>query len=598
MVPVERTTIADPAQRCRSRDYALLVLICLVLFGYSLVGARPLTMHEGIVPESACEMLADGDWAIPKSGGRPWLERPPLPQWITAGIAAAVGTCADEWVVRLPSVLLATGVVLLVARMGSIWFNRTVGLLSGLLLATMFEFTRYAWLAEPDIVLCVIVTAAIGVFVELEFGSSAVKGEPGSWWGPRPPMVVLFFALLGMTNLAKGLLFGAMVTVIPLIGFLLWNADRHRTARYLWGWGWLLFLVIGGAWPMAAALRYPDVLDLWSLQLGGRVSGVWTDVNEPLWYYGAALSWATQPWTIAAVIGLAAAWRRARDVPHSPERFLWCWAVLPVVVLSLPSGKHHHYLLHSLAPWAVSGSLGLVWLHDRIMTSPAWRRAAVAGWGVAGAAGSLVLWGLRYRMPVPGWLSWTLLLGWLAVAGGTMLAIGRTNGGAAIAIVLGAIIVGYAVGYTYAAPLTDQTTADTTFLRQVAPTVQPGMPVLVNMDIGSLDTFRILFYLRRLRDRVRPLHNLTYLVDDRIQEETVYLVSRQKDFPALARYGTADIVLQSEHTRRETSPEDRLTLFRLRFRPDVPRERAPEQISAMDTFRQAGPYLPVPEAPW
>jgi hypothetical protein len=179
-----------------------------------------------------------------------------------------------------------------------------------------------------------------------------------------------------------------------------------------------------------------------------------------------------------------------------------------------------------------------------------------------------------------------------------MLAIGRTNGGPAIAIVLGAIFVGYAVGYTYAAPLTDQTTADTTFLRQVAPTVQPGMPVLVNMDIGSLDTFRILFYLRRLRDRVRPLHNLTYLVDDRIQEETVYLVSRQKDFPALARYGTADIALQSEHTRRETSPEDRLTLFRLRFRPDVPRERAPEQISAMDTFRQAGPYLPVPEAPW
>ena len=178
-----------------------------------------------------------------------------------------------------------------------------------------------------------------------------------------------------------------------------------------------------------------------------------------------------------------------------------------------------------------------------------------------------------------------------------MLAIGRMNGGAAFAIVLGAIIAGYAVGYTYAAPLTDQTTADTAFLRQVVSTVEPGMPVLVNMDIDSLDTFRILFYLRRLRDRVRPLHNLTYLVDDRIQGDTVYLISRRKDIPALARYGTADIVLQSEHTRREHSPRERLTLFRLRFRPDLPRHRAPARISAMETFRQAGPYLPVPEAP-
>ena len=33
------------------RDGLLLAAYCLLLFGLSLVGGRPLTMHEGVLPE-------------------------------------------------------------------------------------------------------------------------------------------------------------------------------------------------------------------------------------------------------------------------------------------------------------------------------------------------------------------------------------------------------------------------------------------------------------------------------------------------------------------------------------------------------------------
>jgi 4-amino-4-deoxy-L-arabinose transferase-like glycosyltransferase len=68
------------------QDFLGLALCCLAFFGFSLVGGRPLTMHEGVLPQSAREMARDHDWVVPKNGGRPWLESPPLPQWCTVAI--------------------------------------------------------------------------------------------------------------------------------------------------------------------------------------------------------------------------------------------------------------------------------------------------------------------------------------------------------------------------------------------------------------------------------------------------------------------------------------------------------------------------------
>src|SRR5262249_26941363 len=108
------------------------------------------------------------DWLIPTSGGRPWLHRPPLPHWVILGIASLAGRCDSEWVVRLAPTLAGTVTVLLLAWMAQLWYGRWTGLLSGLILASSFQFTRYAWLAEEDMILCAVVTATLALFVKAE----------------------------------------------------------------------------------------------------------------------------------------------------------------------------------------------------------------------------------------------------------------------------------------------------------------------------------------------------------------------------------------------------------------------------------------------
>src|SRR5262245_7289725 len=111
-------------------DCFCLLLLCCVLYGYSLVQPRVLTTHEAVHCQNVREMLADHDWVIPHYGGRPWLERPPLPHWITGTIVALVGRFDWEGSYRLSAMVMGTLCVVLVAWIASIWFGRIIGLLS------------------------------------------------------------------------------------------------------------------------------------------------------------------------------------------------------------------------------------------------------------------------------------------------------------------------------------------------------------------------------------------------------------------------------------------------------------------------------------
>src|SRR5205823_10223624 len=62
----------------------------------------------------------------------------------------------------------ATVTVLLTVWLAGRLFGRATGVLAGLILATMYNFTRYATLAEADMFLAPIVAGVLCVFARLE----------------------------------------------------------------------------------------------------------------------------------------------------------------------------------------------------------------------------------------------------------------------------------------------------------------------------------------------------------------------------------------------------------------------------------------------
>ncbi len=561
-----------------------------------MFSGRPLSLHEARLPECSREMFHNHDWLIPRSGGRPWLERPPLPHWITVATTAVLGQgCDSVWVVRLPAAMMGCITVLLTAWIASMWFGRHVALCAGLILATSYEFYTYACLAEDDIYLAALVVGAIALFVRAQFPPPNQPVQPRiGFFTARSWPVVAFFVVLGLSNLVKGPLVGPMVVIATIGPFLLATRDPSSSRRFIWLWGWLIFLILTAAWPWVVYHRYPEVMENWRFDYAGGTH----QYDQPFWYYPVQLLGELAPWTPLAFVGLIATARKA-PVATSPARFLWCWAIIPILFLSLPHRKHHHYLVPHLAPWAILGSIGLMEFAKLILRPrPApLRPTAFAVVAIIGAAALLVL-----HQYIPGALKMTILLaiGWIVCVALFFHGIRHKRP----ALLMATFVCGLAVTASWAQTfLPDQVTQDTLFLKQIPAANSDHLPLYINSDLhGELDFFRIGFYLPT---DAKLLHNLSFLRDERIEATEVLVITRARDRSKLETLGEVQELLQSAKARGEVpptpkkptppAPEDRFTLFRLTFDPNLRRYPAPTDISTMEAMgRKTGPWCGPP----
>lgn len=362
------------------RNALILASFTATLLAWQLGSARTITVHEGYVVEGAREMLTTGDWLVPRIGGEPWLEKPPLAHWF---VSTSMWLFDDtgEFAARLPSALCGLIGVLIFASLIARYCGPTTGLLAGLIQATTISFVTYARLAEADIYLWVLVIGALAVFTRNQI-------EPVGqlrWFNGR----LMFFALLGLTQLTKGPMFGAVLVMAPVLGFLFSQPNRTSFLWLLNVPGILIFAVIACAWPFFIAQNHPEAITLWAQHTFGRLTEECVN-PKPFWYYFSILPWQIFPWTLAVLPALPASIRRAWNEPRSLDRLFCLWFVLPLLLLSVPRGKHHHYLLHSLPPCSYWAALGLVWWArtvGQIWQRPLWRWSIVLGI-VAASAGA------------------------------------------------------------------------------------------------------------------------------------------------------------------------------------------------------------------
>lgn len=407
-------------------------------------------------------------------------------------------------------------------------------------------------------------------------------------FGPRPFAVLAFFILMGATQLTKGPLFGPVMTLAPTAGFVLLSLQPDRIRRYSWVWGWLAFFALGAAWPLAAYWRHPDVIDLWMFDLVGRMNGSYQLITQPWWYYLPAILWETSPWTIAVVIGLKRTARSAWADANSPERFLWLWGVAPIVLLSFASGKHHHYVIHCLPALAIVGSLALesVW-RAAMQTPPALRRPAL-GVAAVGLPVAVALCLADRFVPLHSAVGPIAAVGWLAAVFAFWKTMQNRQPKAALAVVVVATAVIYCGIHSVALPIGDQTVADRDFFKQVRRNLPSDVPLFVNAD-GLADLSSALFYVHR---PTTTLHNLGFLLDERISYSEVYVIARRREQADLEQFGTPMPIMESAHSHRESSPAERLTLFRLHFHPNLARVPVPTRISPQQAIgREPGPFV-------
>jgi 4-amino-4-deoxy-L-arabinose transferase-like glycosyltransferase len=425
--------------------WGILAAYATLLFTAALGSGRLLNARECYVAVGAAEMLATGDWRVPRLGGRPWLEKPPLPHWAVAALSWFAGV--NAWTARLPAAAAGVAGVLVVASLAAQWYGPARGLLTGLIQAATVYTLNYARLATSDIYLWAIVVGLIGCYARV-------------WVAPRAPGVLrdrlAFFVLLGLTFLVKGPLFGAVLGLLPCIGYAAGLRDRAAWGWFWWWPGWVVMALVALPWPLAILLdpANAEAADLWWLHTFGRFNPHGRLGSNPWYYYLTTFAWQAAPWTpLALVVGVTAA-RRAWADPRSPDRLLWLWLALPFAALSAVAGKHPQYLIYALPPlsfWAAEG-VERLWGPCR-----RWARAAVRGGGLTAVAALLLGAGAGWwAYGSPPTLTWaTACFGTLMLAGGAALGWWASQGRAVAAAAALFATLGLAVVYTEAVIIPD-----------------------------------------------------------------------------------------------------------------------------------------------
>jgi len=327
-----------------------LALVGIFLFLYVLPsGVRPLVSPDetryGEVPR---EMLASGDWIVPRLNGLRYFEKPPLGYWLNAASIWLLGP--NAFAVRLPSAISVglTGLLLF------LWARRfaddkDVPILATTVFLLSFEVLAVGTFNVLDSLLSLFTTGTI-ICLHLAYAS-----------GPSPRRIVLLFlagVVCSMAFLTKGFL-ALAVPVLVIVPFMAWEG-RLKT---LLGMSWLPLVtavVLALPWAIAIHHREPDFWRyfFWVEHVDRFLSPSGGQHREPFWFYIPFLLGGAMPWT--PLLGTIVQGLRNSSRKEQVIRLAICWVTLPFLFFSACGGKLGTYILPCFPPLAFLIAVGIL----------------------------------------------------------------------------------------------------------------------------------------------------------------------------------------------------------------------------------------------
>ncbi|MGD2127947.1 MAG: glycosyltransferase family 39 protein [Lysobacterales bacterium] len=353
-------------------------LLLVLLPGIWALFARPLTpLEETRAAGVAWEMWLRGDFLVPHMNGVPYSHKPPLIFWLIHLGWSVFGV--NDWWPRLvgPLATLA-GTVLTWRLAGGLYpHDRRVRQAAAWLMAGSLGWVVYGQMLMYDALLTTCVLLALtGLW------RAGSRPGPGGW--------ILMAIGLGLAVLAKGPVALVHVVAPALLGPV-WS-EGARKAPLRWYVGVLLGtaggLLIAGTWALLAAVNGGDEYARAILleQTSGRVVQSFAH-ERPWWVYLVFVPALALPWVL-----IPSTWKSLWQADGSgSRRFLLCWIIGSLFVLSLVSGKQPHYAVPELPAVMILIAAGLA---GRIATSTVAIRA-VATVIILLSVGSVAFWKLH-----------------------------------------------------------------------------------------------------------------------------------------------------------------------------------------------------------
>jgi 4-amino-4-deoxy-L-arabinose transferase-like glycosyltransferase len=353
-------------KRLFSRSWVQILILLSFCFFLFLLGVGRWDLWDPDEPryaQVAKEMVMNsGDWILMHLNAKVYGDKPPLFFWLIA-LSSYLWGGFTSFAVRFPPALFGTLTVLLTFSLGKSLYTSRTGLLSGLILATSFEFTYLATRANIDTTLTFFTTISILCFLlwvqhrkEKKPYENSMRGLP--FFG--------FYIGMALATLTKGPIGFILPLLVSLI-FLVIQKDWKSIKGMRLLPGMFLFLLIVLSWYLPAVFsggRAYLMETLFKHTLDAYAKG-WTHVH-PFYYYFLNFPLDFLPWTLFLPGVICFALLKKEKGMEREFLFLLVWFVSIFLFFSFSKGKRPIYLL-PLYP-AISLMVGTVW--DKYISSP------------------------------------------------------------------------------------------------------------------------------------------------------------------------------------------------------------------------------------
>ncbi|HEY6268024.1 MAG TPA: glycosyltransferase family 39 protein [Candidatus Acidoferrum sp.] len=314
------------------------------------------------------EMLARHDFVTMHVNGVRYLDKAPLPYWITAAGYSIFGV--SEFSARLPLSLFALASLFAVFWLGREIAGEQAGFFSGLVLGTAIGPYIYTRFEIPDIMVGFWLTLTVHLFWRI-----LEQENPSRWlcWS---------LALVTAANvLTKGLI-GIAFPVLIIGGYLLLTWNLKHLLRMKLVSTTLVFLAVAAPWHVLATIRNPAQGEskgfFWFYFINEQIYR-YLNLRVPrdydkvpfLIFWGLLLVWIF-PWTFFMLSSLRqvplrpSRWRAGLDRETHAALLLAVWALAILVFFSF-STRQEYYVLPSLPALALLCGL---WLNREEASEP------------------------------------------------------------------------------------------------------------------------------------------------------------------------------------------------------------------------------------
>ncbi len=342
--------------------HILLVFLAFWLFSIRLYDGTLRTYDECYYAQQASEILTSGDWFTMHHALLKNFENDPMYLWSMAVSFKLFGF--TEFAARIPSALYGTLTVLTVFLTGKLLRNYLFGIVSALIMATTWEFIRFARYAHLDV--CLAFFSALAVYNFLRYEKLRLY-SPEKYMDRGLKLSILMGICAGFAILSKNLL-----GTFPLIAVIVYYSalfDLKAIFNSRLAAGFISAAVLPGAWY--AYQYFTNGAEFFKVHFGYIIfKRAFNNAVEltPVYQYFKIIALTYIPWLIILIPGVYliaknsyALLIKKESVKNFSRLFLFelIFCAVLLFVMSASSAKKGWYIMSVYPAFAIISAFGL-----------------------------------------------------------------------------------------------------------------------------------------------------------------------------------------------------------------------------------------------